>query len=158
MEISELRNKIPELLPRVARIARAYGHPYKNGLMVAKNWIVLAIKQLFGHKSDEKTVDDLWENRIASQLGYKQKPDSSLLSKARKYAETGAMEEVCDEFAAEKCKGRLLRLIGEDSVDIPAFFTEKDKEAQLGHRSQKRREQQINDMMGKSKKAPSGAN
>ncbi len=152
MEISNLKNKIPELLPRVARIARVYGHPYKDGFMVAKNWITLAIKQLFGYKSDEKTVDNIWETGIASQLGYKKKPDPSLLSKARKSAEGGAVETVYNELATEKCKGRLLRLIGEDSTDIPAFFTKKDRDARLGHRSQKRREQQLNEMTGKDKK------
>ncbi len=151
MEISKLKDKIPVLLPRVARIARAYGHPYKNGLMVAKNWIALAIKQLFGYKSDEKTVDGIWENGIAARLGYKRKPNSSLLSKARKYAERGALEIVYNELAEEKCSGRLLRLVGQDSTDIPTFFTRKDRDARLGHRSQKRREQQLNEMIGGNK-------
>ncbi len=68
-------------------ISRIYGHPYKKGLMVAKNWIARAIKQLFGYKSDEKAVEGIWENGIAAQLGYKRKPDPSLLLKAKKYAE-----------------------------------------------------------------------
>ena len=56
-----------------------------------------------------------------------------------------------DELVRELCKGRLLRLIGEDSTDMPAFFTKKDTEARLGHRTQKRREQQLNAMTGKDR-------
>ena len=57
-----------------------------------------------------------------------------------------------NELAKEECKGNMLRLIGEDSTDMPAFYTKKDTEARLGHRTQKRREQQLNEMTGKDKK------
>jgi hypothetical protein len=35
---------------------------------------------------------------------------------------------------------------------MPAFYTKKDAEAKLGHRTQKRREQQLNEMTGRDKK------
>ena len=71
-------------MPRVAWIARLYGHPYKNGSMVGKNFLSLAIKQLYRFKDDEKFADFLWETGIAQVLGYKRKPHLSLFSKKTK--------------------------------------------------------------------------
>ena len=91
MEIMETKNRIRNLLPRIAAVARRFGHPYKKGLMVAKNWIALSVKQLFGIKSDEKLSDFLLETGIARESGYKRKPNPSLFAKARKYAMGGAL-------------------------------------------------------------------
>ena len=140
-------------MPRAAWIARKYGHPYKDGTMVGKNILAVSVRQLYGYKNDEKFADFIWESGIAQALGYKRKPHFSLFSKTRKYVESGAIMELYHDLAREKCKGRMLRLIGEDSTDMPAFFTEKDTEATLGHRTQKRREQQLNDMTGGDKYA-----
>lgn len=137
-------------MPRAAWIARSYGHPYKNGAMVGKNILALAIRQLHGFKDDEKFADFLWETGIAQVLGYKRKPHFSLFSKTRRYVERGAIETLYHELAKEKCKGRLLRLLGEDSTEMPAFYTKKDTDAQLGHRTKKRREQQLDEMTGRS--------
>ena len=156
MEISKTKTKIVTLMPRAAWIARSYGHPYKNGAMVGKNFLALAVRQLYGYKDDKKFADFIWESGIAQILGFKRKPHPSLFSKTRKYAQTGAIETLYDELAKEKCKGRLLRLIGEDSTDMPAFYTKKDKDAKLGHRTQKRREQQLNEMTGKSRRRRRG--
>lgn len=152
MEIMETKNRIKHMLPRIAAVARRYGHPYRKGLMVAKNWVVLSVKQLFGIKSDEKLSDFVWETGIAQESGYRKKPDPSLFAKARKYAKEGALVLIYDELVREFYRGRQLRLVGEDSTDMPAFFTKKDTEARLGHRTQKRREQQLNEMTGKDKK------
>lgn len=67
--------------------------------------------------------------------------------------ENGAIQTLYHVLVKEKCKGRMLKLIGEDSTDMPAFYSKKDTEAKLGHRTQKRREQQLNEMTGKDKKA-----
>ena len=152
MEIIETKNRIKRMLPRICAIARRFGHPYKKGLLVAKNWAALSIKQLFGVKSDEKLSDFIWETGIAEEIGYRKAPNSSLFSKARKYAKSGALVLIYNELVRELCRGRQLRLYGEDSTDMPAFYTKKDNEAQLGHRMQKRREQQLNEMTGKDKK------
>lgn len=148
MEIIETKNRIKSMLPRISAVARRYGHPYKRGLMVAKNWIALSIKQLFGIKSDEKLSDFLWETEIAQLMGYKKRPNPSLFSKARKYAKEGALTVTYNELVREKCRGRLLKLIGEDATEMPAFYTKKDTEAKLGHRTPKRREQQMRDRTG----------
>lgn len=142
------------MLPRVAWMARRYGHPYKEGLMVAKNWIALSVKQLFGIKSDEKLSDFMWETGMAQGMGYKRKSNPSLFSKARDYAKFGVLALVYNELVREFYRNgsRTLRLIGEDGTDMPAFFTKKDTEARLGHRTQKRREQQLNKMTGKDDK------
>ena len=139
-------------MPYAAWIAKMYGHPYKNGMMVGKNLIALAIRQLYGYKDDEKFADFLWESGIAKVLGYKRKPHPSLFSKTRKNAETGAIITLYNELVKEKCKGRRLKLVGADSTDMPAFFINKDKEARLGHRTKKKREQNLDDMTGKDKK------
>ncbi|MCL4365119.1 transposase, partial [Candidatus Marsarchaeota archaeon] len=152
MEIIETKNRIRRLLPRISAIARRYGHSYRKGLMVAKNWVVLSVKQLFGIKSDEKLSDFVWETGIAQESGYRRKPNPSLFAKARKYAKDGALVLIYDELVREFYRGRQLRLIGEDSTDMSAFFTKKDMEARLGHRTQKRREQQLNEMTGKDRK------
>jgi hypothetical protein len=154
MEIIEVKSRIRYVLLRVASVARRYGHPYKEGLMVAKNWVALSIKQLFGIKSDEKLSDFMWETGMAQEMSYKQKPNSSLFSKARNYAKFGALTLTYGELVREfyRNSGRTLRLIGEDGTDMPAFFTKKDTEARLGHRTQKRREQQLNKMTGKDEK------
>ena len=153
MEISEAKNKIVTLMSRAAWVAKCCGHPYKNGTMVGKNILALAVRQLYGYKNDEKFADFLWESGIAQVLGYKRKPHFSLFSKTRKYVENGAIQTLYHVLAKEKCKGRMLKLIGEDSTDMPAFYSKKDTEAKLGHRTQKRREQQLNEMTGKDKKA-----
>ena len=152
MKISEVKNKIVTLLSRAAWTAKSYGHPYKNGMMVGKNLVALAIRQLFGYKDDGKFADFLWESGLAKVLGYKRKPHPSLFSKTRKYVENGAIVTFYNELAMAKCKGRKLRLLGEDSVDMPAFFINKDKEAVLGHRTKKKREQNLDDMTGKNKR------
>lgn len=133
-------------MPRAAWIAKKYGHPYKNGSMVGKNILALSIKQLYGFKSDEKFADFIWENGIAQILGYKRKPHLSLFSKTRKYVEDGAIVELYNELVKEKCKGKLIRLIAEDSKDIPVFYVKKDVDAALGVRTAKRREQEISEM------------
>jgi hypothetical protein len=46
----------------------------------------------------------------------------------------------------------VLKLIGEDITEMPAFYTKKDTETKLGHRTQKKREQRLNEMTGKDKK------
>ena len=152
MKIYEIKNKCVSLLRRAACIARMYGHPYKRGMMVGKNLIALAIRQLCGYKNDEKFADFLWETGIANAIGYKRRPNSSLFSKTRGYAKDGAMVTLYNELAKEKCRGKVLKLIGEDSTDMPAFYTKKDIDAKLGHRTQKKREQQLNEMTGKDKK------
>ncbi len=152
MKIYEIKNKGVALLRRAACIARIYGHPYKRGMMVGKNFIALAIRQLCGYNNDEKFADFLQETGIAEALGYKRRPNSSLFSKTRRYAEDGAITALYNELAKEECRGRVLRLIGEDSTDMPAFYTEKDPDARLGHRTQKKREQQLNEMTGKDKR------
>ncbi len=152
MEISKIKNIIISLMPKAAWVARMYGHTYKNGSMVGKNFIALAIRQLYGYKNDEKFLDFIWETGIAEILGYKRKPHSTLLSKTRKYAEGGAIMQLYNEFIREKCHGKKLRIIAQDSVDIPAFFIKTDNEARLGHRTKKRREQNLDGMTGKDKK------
>ena len=152
MKISNIKNKIVALMPRAAWVARSFGHPYKDGMMVGKNLIALAIRQLCGYKDDGKFADFIWESGIASVLGYKRKPHPSLFSKARKYAENGVINTLYNELAIEKCRGRMLRLVGEDSTDMPAFCINKDKEARLGHRTKKKREQNLDDRTGKDKK------
>ena len=97
-------------------------------------------------RDDEKFADFIWETGIAQVLGYKRRPHFSLFSKTRKYVENGAIEELHNELVKEKCKGKLLRLISEDSKDIPVFFVKKDLDAKLGVRTAKRREQEISEM------------
>jgi ribulose 1,5-bisphosphate carboxylase large subunit-like protein len=116
MEIIETKNRINRLLPRISAVARRYGHPYKKGLMVAKNWIALSVKQLFGIKSDEKLADFFWETGIAQLMEYRRAPNPSLFAKARKYAMFGALTTAYNELVRELCLGKLLRLIGEDST------------------------------------------
>lgn len=152
MKICEIKNKIIAVLPRAAWVARSFGHPYKNGMMVGKNLIALAIRQLCGYKDDGKFADFIWESGIAKILGYKRKPHPSLFSKTRKYAQDGALETLYNELARKKCRGKKLKLVGEDSTDIPTFCINKDKEAELGHRTKKKREQNLDHMTGKNKK------
>ena len=119
MKISEIKNKIVSLMPRAAWIAKGFGHPYKKGLMVGKNLIALAVRQLCGYKDDGKFADFLWESGIANVMGYKRKPHPSLFSKTRKHAENGVIDTFYNELVIEKSGGRMLRLIGEDSTDRP---------------------------------------
>lgn len=92
MKIYEIRNKIVALMPRAACVARSFGHPYKKGMMVGKNLIALAVRQLCGYKDDCKFADFIRESGIANVLGYKRKPNPSLFSKTRKYAEKGVID------------------------------------------------------------------
>ncbi len=69
MKISEIRYRIVSLMPRAAWVARNFGHSYKKGTMVGKNFIALAVRQLCGYKDDSKFADFLWESGIAKVLG-----------------------------------------------------------------------------------------
>ena len=148
VKIYEIKNKIVEVWAAARVIVQTYGHTKK----FAKHVIALVVKQEQGLKTDIKLVEFLAKDPIGKHLGYKNRPDETTFSKVRERMDPQMMEDLQLWIVSNLLKGRQVRLIAHDSIDMPAFFTKKDREAQLSHRTQKCREQQLSGMVGRDKK------
>ncbi|MDE1767404.1 MAG: transposase [Candidatus Micrarchaeota archaeon] len=135
MKISELENKIPEVSAAARVIAQAYGHTKK----FAKHLVALVVKQI-----EDLTDLELVEfvgTKIGKLIGYNVKPTYSIFSQVRKRADPAMFEEMNNWILSDKLKGMQIRLLAQDSTDIPAF-SRKDKDARKGHRTPSKREQE----------------
>ena len=84
---------------------------------------------------------DLAGTKIGRIIGYKKRPDYSIFSKVRERAEPEIFEELNNRILQNRLNGRRIRLIAQDSTDVPAF-SRKDKYARTGHRTQSKREEE----------------
>ena len=135
MNIEELSNKIPEVCAAARVIVQHYGHTRK----FAKHIVALVIKQVEG-LTDVELVD-LVGTKIGRIIGYRKRPDYSIFSKVRKRAEPEMFEELNNWILQDRLNGRQIRLIAQDSTDVPAF-SRKDKYARTGHKTPSKREQE----------------
>ncbi len=135
MKIEELKHKIPEVCAAARVIVQHYGHTRK----FAKHVVALVIKQVEG-LTDADLVD-LVGTKIGRMIGYREKPDRSIFSKVRERADPAIFEELNNWILRDKLNGRQIRLIAQDSTDVPAF-SRKDKYAKRGHRTPSKREQE----------------
>ena len=135
MEIYEIRNKIVEVWAAAHVIVQRYGHTKK----FAKHIVALVIKQMDG-LTDVELVD-LVGTKIGRIIGYKKRPDYSIFSKVRERAEPEIFEELNNWILQDRLKGRKIRLLAQDSTDVPAF-SRKDRDARKGHRTPSKREQE----------------
>ncbi|MCL4364708.1 transposase [Candidatus Marsarchaeota archaeon] len=97
------------------------------------------IKQIEG-LTDVELVD-LVGTKIGRMIGYREKPDYSIFSKVRERADPAIFEDLNKWILQDHLKGKQLRLLAQDSTDIPAF-SRKDKHARPGHRTPSKREQE----------------
>ena len=112
MKISKIKNKIPEVCAATRVIVQHYGHTKK----FAKHIVALVIKQM-----DGLTDVELVGTKIGRIIGYKKRPDYSIFSKVRERAEPEIFEELNNWILRNRLKGRQIRLIAQDSTDVPAF-------------------------------------
>ena len=135
MKICELENKIPEVCATTRVIVQHYGHTRK----FAKHIVALVIKQIEGLTDIE--LVDLVGAKMGRIIGYKKRPNDSIFSKVRERAEPEIFEELNNWILKDRLNGRQIRLIAQDSTDVPAF-SRKDKHARRGHRTPSKREQE----------------
>lgn len=135
MDIIELKNKIVEVWAAARVIVQRYGHTKK----FAKHVVAFIIKQHENFK-DVKLVEFLGRDPIGKMLGYRKKPDQTTFSKVRERMDPQIMEDLQLWITSDLLKGRQIRLIAQDSTDVPAY-SKMDKEAKWGHRTPSRKEQ-----------------
>ncbi len=135
MNMATLKNKIVEVHAAARVIVQRYGHRKK----FAKHMVAFAIKQI-ENLTDERLAEFLGREPIGKILGYKHKPNPSTFSKARKRSDPKMFEELYNWLLQNLFKGRQLRLIAQDSTDIPAY-SQKDKDARYGHKTPSKKEQ-----------------
>ena len=134
MKIGDLKYKIPEVLAYARIVVKKYGHTKKY----TKHIVAFVIKQMM-HLSDRELAEFLSINEIGKILGYKNHFNYTIFSKVRKTA-MKMMKELYELLTYQKMKGKHIRLIAQDSTDIPAY-SQKDKDARYGHRTPSKREQ-----------------
>lgn len=134
MKIGDLKYKIPEVLAYTRIIAKKYGYTVKY----AKHLVTLAIQKVM-NLTDRGLADFLSTSDIGKILGYKRQFSYTILSKVRKVA-LDMIKEPYELFVYQKMRGRQVRLIAQDSTDIPAY-SQKDKNAKYGHRTPSKKEQ-----------------
>ena len=93
-----------------------YGHTKK----FAKHVVALVIK-VQKKLSDEELAEFMAVNPIGKVLGYKRKPNPSTFSKVRSRSDPRIFEELYYWLVQNAMKGRQLRLIAQDSTDVPAY-------------------------------------
>jgi IS5 family transposase len=135
MEISEIKNKIVEVWAAARVIVQKFGHTKK----FAKHIAALVIRQCEKF-NDVKLVEFLGRDPIGRMLGYRKRPDETTFSKVRERMDPQILEELQSWIVSSLLKGKQLKLIAQDSTDVPAY-SEKDKEAKWGHRTPSRKEQ-----------------
>ncbi len=141
MKIEELENKIPEVWAAARVIVQKYRHTKK----FAKHLVALVVKQIEG-LTDVELVEFVG-TKIGKIMGYRKKPDQSIFSKVRERADPRMLEELNNWILQDRLKDRRIRLLAQDSTDVPAF-SRKDVHARSGHRTPSKREQE--DAKGKA--------
>ncbi len=139
MKLYESKNKILEVWAAARVIVQKYGHRKK----FAKHIVAFVIKQM-KHFTDEELSDFLIADKIGKILGYKKRPHASVFSKVRKRSDPKIFEDMYNWFLKEKYVGRQLKLVAQDSTDVPAY-SQKDKTARRGIRTIPKSRQQTNE-------------
>ena len=135
MNIEELRNKIPEVWAAARVIVQKYGHTKK----FAKHIVALVVKQIEGLTDAELT--EFVSTEIGKAIGYRKKPGKSIFSKVRERADPVILEELNNWILQDRLKGKQIRLLAQNSTDVPAF-SRKDTWARPGDRTPSKREQE----------------
>ena len=136
MEIYETKNKIIEVWAAARVIVQKYGHTKK----FAKHVVALVVKQEQDLKTDIKLIGFLSKDPVGKLLGYRNRPNETTFSKVRERMDPQIMEDLQVWIISNLLKGRQVRLMAQDSTDVPAY-SKKDKEARWGHRTPSRKEQ-----------------
>jgi len=136
MNIIELKNKIVEVWAVARVIVQRYDHTKK----FAKHIVALVIKQNENFR-DVKLAEFLGTDPIGKILGYKKKPHPSTFSKVRERANPRILQEVYAWIISDRFKGKQIKLVAQDSSEVPAQ-SKSDKDARWGHRTPSKREQE----------------
>jgi hypothetical protein len=135
IKIEELENKIPEVCVAARVIVQVYGHTTK----FAKHIVALVVKQV-EDLTDVELIKFV-STKIGKIIGYKKKPSQSTFSKVRGCADSAMIEELNNWILQDKLKGKQIRILAQDSIDVPAF-SRNDRDAKKGHRTPSKREQE----------------
>jgi Transposase DDE domain. len=139
MNMATSKNKILEVYAAARVIVQRYGHTKK----FAKHIVALVIKEQ-KKLSDEELAEFVAVNPIGRVLGYKRKPNPSTFSKVRSRSDPRIFEELYYWLVQNAMKGRQLRLIAQDSTDVPAY-SRKDIHARWGVRTIPKKRQRVNE-------------
>jgi len=126
--IATSKNKILEVYVAARIFVQRYGHTKK----FAKHIFALVIKEQ-ENLTDEELAEFMALNPIGRVLSYKRKPNPSTFSKVRSRSDQRIFEELYYWLVQNAMKGRQLRLIAQDSTDVPAY-SRKDIYARWGVR------------------------
>jgi IS5 family transposase len=129
MNIGDVKDKITEVWAAARVIVRRYGHTKK----FAKHVVAFAIKQTEGF-TDEKLAEFLGKDPVGRLLGYVKRPNPSTFSKVRKRSDPKMFEELYNWLVQDAMKGKQVRLLVQDSTDVPAYSA-KDRRARMGVRT-----------------------
>ncbi len=135
MNMATLKNKIVEVHAAARVIVQRYGHRKK----FAKHMVAFAIKQI-ENLTDERLAEFLGREPIGKMLGYANKPNPSTFSKVRERSDPRMFGELYNLLTNDLLKGKQLRLMAQDSTDIPAY-SKKDRDARYGHKTPSKKEQ-----------------
>ena len=134
--MATITDKIREVSAAAKVIVQHFGHTKK----FAKHVVALVIKQEKNLR-DYQLVEFLEMDPIGKILGYKDKIDPSTFSKVRERAEPHIFKELYNWIIGDRFKGKQIRLAAQDSSEVPAFSMS-DKNANWGHRTPSKREQE----------------
>lgn len=138
MNIDDLKTKIHEVLAAARIVVQRHGHTRKY----AKYIVALIVKQLKNGIPDRELAEFLSNDEIGKSLGYRKGFDFTIFSKVRKNVNY-IMPETYDLVTSQVMKGKQVRLMAQDSDDVPAH-SQNDVDARLGHRTPSKREQFAN--------------
>lgn len=130
MRIGDVRNKIVEVHAAARVVVQEFGHTKK----FAKHVVAFVVKEI-ENLTDVELAEFLGEDPIGKILGYKKAPHPSVFSKARKRSDPRILKRVYDWILQDRLKGRQVRLIAQDSTDVPAYSRKKDRDARWGMRT-----------------------
>ena len=129
MNLATVKDKIIEVWAAARIIVQKYGHTKK----FAKHIVALVIKE-DRNLIDEKLAEFLEKDSIGKLLGYKKKPNPSIFSKVRSRSDPKIFDELYDWLVQGALKGKQIRLVAQDSTDVPAY-SRKDDQARWGVRT-----------------------
>lgn len=137
--MSTLKDKIVEVLDRVAWFLRRLGHTHKRGRDAAK-YVAAEIVKKEENLTDRRLAVYLINNEIGRMVGFTKEVSYSMFSLMRSRLGPEVYEWAYNALVYELFKGKQLRLLVQDSTDVPAY-SPLDKDAKWGHRTPSRKEQ-----------------
>ncbi len=124
---------IEDIIPEVMAAARIVVQKYRHTRKFAKHIVALVVKEE-RNLTDEKLAEFLGKDPTGRLLGYRKRPNASIFSKVRRRSDPKVFEELYNWLVQGALKGKQIRLVAQDSTDVPAY-SRKDGQARWGVRT-----------------------